>query len=263
MSQPEENWPQTNMDHDEEHDYELVCHVALHTPVKPSLSVIGVNPHRFSKWEKLRNAQGYVLKFLHSVTKHKTLLKINTVFNMSTVAGAELVIISICQEEAFGDEFQLLREGKAISKNSRIYKDSPYWDEGLLRVRGRIDAMKYATWDTRRPIILPRLHRVTSLITDFYHRKFHHHHNEIIINEMRQRYRVQGLRALVRATSKNCQLCRNRKARPSVPEMGNIPAERLAAYERPFTNTGVDFFGPIDIVVGRRREKRWAWFLLV
>ncbi|XP_070067010.1 uncharacterized protein [Drosophila virilis] len=43
--------------------------------------------------------------------------------------------------------------------------------------------------------------------------------------------------------------------------MGDLPIERLSPYTSPFTYTGVDYFGPYDIVVGRRREKRWGVLL--
>jgi len=38
--------------------------------------------------------------------------------------------------------------------------------------------------------------------------------------------------------------------------MGSLPPERLAIKELPFSNIGNDYFGPIEVVVGRRREKR-------
>lgn len=40
--------------------------------------------------------------------------------------------------------------------------------------------------------------------------------------------------------------------------MGSLPAERLSAFTRPFSYTGVDCFGPITVAVGRRVEKRWG-----
>lgn len=39
--------------------------------------------------------------------------------------------------------------------------------------------------------------------------------------------------------------------------MGELPPERVRPYVRPFTYTGVDFAGPFDVAIGRRREKRW------
>ncbi|XP_070067168.1 uncharacterized protein [Drosophila virilis] len=88
--------------------------------------------------------------------------------------------------------------------------------------------------------------------------RYHHLHNEIVVNELRQRYWVCGLRALVREVSNTCPACRIRRARPKPPGMGDLPIERLSPYTPPFTYTGVDYFGPYDIVVGRRREKRWG-----
>lgn len=54
------------------------------------------------------------------------------------------------------------------------------------------------------------------------------------------------------------RLCRNRKAKPQPPLMGNLPSVGLSPCTLPFTFTGVDYFGPIDVAVGRRREKHWG-----
>ncbi|XP_062702261.1 uncharacterized protein LOC134285478 [Aedes albopictus] len=40
--------------------------------------------------------------------------------------------------------------------------------------------------------------------------------------------------------------------------MGDLPKARLAAYVRPFSYIGVDYFGPFSVTVGRRVEKRWG-----
>ncbi|XP_055923565.1 uncharacterized protein LOC129953999 [Eupeodes corollae] len=38
----------------------------------------------------------------------------------------------------------------------------------------------------------------------------------------------------------------------------NLPPHRLTPYVRLFTYTGLDYFGPLQVSVGRRREKRWV-----
>lgn len=40
--------------------------------------------------------------------------------------------------------------------------------------------------------------------------------------------------------------------------MGQLPRVRLEYGVPPFTRTGVDYFGPIEVAVGRRREKRYG-----
>ncbi|XP_075163344.1 uncharacterized protein LOC142235979 [Haematobia irritans] len=40
--------------------------------------------------------------------------------------------------------------------------------------------------------------------------------------------------------------------------MSTLPPSRLASFERPFTYVGIDYFGPLYVTVGRRREKRWG-----
>ena len=49
-----------------------------------------------------------------------------------------------------------------------------------------------------------------------------------------------------------------RRANRTVPVMASLPRERLALCKPPFTNTVVDYFGPISVKRGRVTEKRWG-----
>jgi len=53
-------------------------------------------------------------------------------------------------------------------------------------------------------------------------------------------------------------MCKNHRAKPVLPEMGVLPKFRVQGFVRAFTHTGVDYFGPMEITVGRRREKRYG-----
>lgn len=40
--------------------------------------------------------------------------------------------------------------------------------------------------------------------------------------------------------------------------MGQLPPDRATPFVPPFSFTGVDLFGPFNVTIGRRKEKRWA-----
>lgn len=127
----------------------------------------------------------------------------------------------------------------------------------MLRVRGRIGKAAVAE-STKTPVILDGRHPFTKLLVDHAHRRAGHANNERVVNELRQRYWIIHLRPTVRAIAQRCQLCRVRKAAPVKPTTGDLPLERLSSYQRPFTSCGVDYFGPMTVVIGRRHEKRWG-----
>ena len=45
---------------------------------------------------------------------------------------------------------------------------------------------------------------------------------------------------------------------PQTPQMAVLPAAHLGAFQRPFAFAGIDYFGPLAVFVGRRREKPWG-----
>ncbi|XP_070067011.1 uncharacterized protein [Drosophila virilis] len=204
---------------------------------------------RFSKLEKLRAK----VRLDGGLDLQKTLL-------LKRRNEMDVILIRICQEEEFYGEITRLRSGRRLTdRKSLLFKWSPYVDDlGILRIKGRIDNKQGVEVCVKRPIILPRRHQLTYLLVEFYQRRYHHLYNEIVVNELRQRYWICGLRALVREVSNTCPACRIRRTRPKPPGMGDLPIERLSPYTSPFTYTGVDYLGPYDIVVGRRREKRWG-----
>ncbi|XP_062704039.1 uncharacterized protein LOC134286443 [Aedes albopictus] len=180
---------------------------------------------------------------------------------------AETYLLRQTQLEAYPDEVALLQLSQTepklsrtpLPKTSPLHQKSPWLDQnGILRMRGRIASCDYATEDAKHPVILPRDHPTTKLIIAHFHQKFHHQNYETVINEIRQKYSVPKLRTAFANVRKSCQRCKHHRANPRVPIMADLPAARLDAFARPFTHVGIDFFGPYEIVIGRRAEKRWG-----
>jgi len=126
-------------------------------------------------------------------------------------------------------------------------------DDQLLRIRGRAENLC-----PQQQIVLPYGHYVTRLIVNWYHRQMHHTMHEACINRIRGIYYIPRLRVLYKSARRACQRCRNDNASPKPPLMAQLPIARVAAYQRPFTYVGIDYFGPILVTVGRRKEKRWG-----
>ncbi|XP_063358825.1 uncharacterized protein LOC134648265 [Cydia amplana] len=171
---------------------------------------------------------------------------------------AEIAILRQTQIDFFGEEFALLREAKPLSKSSKLNPLCPIIDEdGLLRLDSRIKHMKNVDYATTSPIILDGRHPAVRLLIRHYHVEAAHAFNELVINELKQRFWILRCRSEVRMVARKCAYCLKRKATPHIPPTGDIPDVRLEHHKRPFTNTGLDYFGPVEVTIGRRREKRW------
>uniref|UniRef100_A0A182PWZ2 Integrase catalytic domain-containing protein n=1 Tax=Anopheles epiroticus TaxID=199890 RepID=A0A182PWZ2_9DIPT len=96
------------------------------------------------------------------------------------------------------------------------------------------------------------------MIVDDGHRRYRHGSQETVVNEVRQRYDVPSLRSVCKQVRRQCRTCVLLYAQPASPQMCELPAARLAAFCRPFSYTGIDYFGPMIIVNGRKTEKRWG-----
>lgn len=172
---------------------------------------------------------------------------------------AEELIIKKSQNDSFTADIFNLKQNEQLSSNSRLLNLTPVLDEqGLIRVGGRIRRVDGVSFDTVQPVILDGRHKVAQLIVEHYHRRSMHGANELVVNELRQRYWILKLRPTVRGVSSRCLFCKFRRGTPKPQRMADLPAARLQHNRRPFTFTGIDFFGPLEVTVGRRRQKRYG-----
>lgn len=258
LLQNEDSWP-TDVDIGSEPDYsdtELKT-VATHVFVTKPCTVYVEN---FSQWHRLRRAQAFLLrsaKLIAAKARHLPLPE--GPITCEELRMAETDLYRRAQFDEFKDEVvTLMQNAGQLDRRSSLLTFTPYMDEdGVLRVHGRIDAFDGPA-DIKRPVILPRNHNVTTLVLEHYHQKYHHINNETVVNEVKQKYAIPRLRQVLKRVKSECQRCRIQRAKVTEPMMAPLPPQRLAAFARPFTNVGVDCFGPLTVVVGRRSEKRWG-----
>lgn len=233
--------------------------VFLHHRTMPS-PLIEVD--RFSRWTRLTRAIGYVVR----AVKLFLGLKATGPLTQEELQRAEHLLWRQVQMKEFPDEYAALlynrdnpdKESKQIVKSSPLYKMSPMMDaDGVIRMDSRIIAAPRVTLEVKYPVFLPRNSRVTKLLIENYHIRFLHQNNETVFNELRQRFRIPRLRTVISKITKQCQYCRIQKASPQVPIMAALPEFRLTSFVRPFTHTGIDYFGPVFVKQGRSVVKRW------
>ncbi|XP_047991929.1 uncharacterized protein LOC125230713 isoform X2 [Leguminivora glycinivorella] len=183
----------------------------------------------------------------------------HTPLNADLIKAAERHILQRIQLDSFSEEFHCIINSKPIPSNSRLTKLSPsLGEDNLIHLAGRIKAVEDIDPETRSPILLDGRHPIARLLVQLYHRRAGHANNEYVINDIRQRFWLLRLRDTVRSVAHKCLFCKIRKSKPMNPATGDLPPQRLAHHQRAFTFTGLDYFGPVNVTVGRRHEKRYV-----
>lgn len=123
----------------------------------------------------------------------------------------------------------------------------------MTKLRGypsRLEMQRYCP--EKRPFL-------SILIARHYHVRFYHQNRAAIAAAIRARFWIPSVYRTLLTVQSSCQWCKNARARPSQPKMGQLPIHRVLPYVLPFTYTGVDLAGPFNVTIGRRHEKRWLF----
>lgn len=292
LKHSEEEWP-TEEKVASEKTGEERCHVALEKKTHEHLPDID----RISRWDTLIRATGRVLQFLDlcrpkkypvaaarrkrtkksaqqdpawSNLKKKNLKekrrthpeeekKKFACLEASYLLRAEQLWIRKVQDDSYSDErARIMNNAKPSSRDKLASLSVHIGEDGLLRLRGRISAAPGIEEETANPALLDGQHKYTKMYIQHVHEKMHHSGVELTVNELRQRFWITRIRPTVKNALRSCPTCMLRRAKPPNPSTGNLPAARLSHHVRPFSFTGLDYFGPLEVTVGRHREKRWV-----
>lgn len=193
----EDSWPE-DLSPAVTTEEELHVHFA-HTLTNPPSQI---EPERFSNWSRMVNAQALSTRYLNKLVAKVRGQSINGPLKSEELKEAEYTLYKLAQFDCFNEELSTLANPKEnfgpkayVKKSSSIYKYSPYLEkDGLLRVQGRIDKVNQIKFDTKRPIIMPKNHKITELLVNSFHRMFLHQNHETVVNELRQKYHIPKLR---------------------------------------------------------------------
>ncbi|XP_058811010.1 uncharacterized protein LOC131675893 [Topomyia yanbarensis] len=263
---------------------ELKAHLLVHD-VTLSCALLDIS--RISKWRILVRTMACVYRFVSNCRRKiegrpietlkatksqaKYLKKVDWMMERKPLKQeeyekAEYYLFKAAQSEVYEDELKVLLHNRehpvdrwlTVETSSPLYKLAPLVDnKGMVRMEGRTKNAEFLPFDLRFPIILQKEHPLTAKLVQHYREKFGHGYRETVKNELKQRFYVHGIGGVVQKVAKACVWCRVNRSRPHTPRMAPLPIQRLIPYQRPFSYVGVDYLGPFEVVVGRRKEKRW------
>lgn len=261
LLQDESNWPtETPSETDDKSIEEEIRPKFVGITFKKDNNLFLFN--RFSQYSRLRRAAAWVQRFISNVSaKRLKTQRTSGELTVPEIDDAELLLCRLVQASAYEEEIAALTKHRPISASSKIITLMPYLDDKeIIRISGRTDAALdiHLPASAKKPILLPKSHAFTNLIINYYHRRMHHQNDDAVTGAIREKFWIPHLRVIVRSSRLKCRQCKLRTVRPLPPVMGQLPIDRLTPHVRPFTFTGLDFFGPLFVTVGRRQEKRWA-----
>ncbi|XP_043283141.1 uncharacterized protein [Venturia canescens] len=202
---------------------------------------------KFSSFSKLRRIIAYCLR-LKRDNHYKGSL------NAEELNQAELKIVKLAQGAEFKQELQDLNDNHNIANSSKLKTLNPFVDEeGILRVGGRLKNAQLP-YTQRHPALLPRSHRITSLIIEHHHQQNYHSGIQTTLYAIRRQYWIIDGRSQIRKVIRNCITCFRANPTTAAYTMGNLPSLRVTE-ARPFSKVGVDYCGPFFIKEKKHRNR--------
>ncbi|XP_037792073.1 uncharacterized protein LOC119587407 [Penaeus monodon] len=254
---PEDSWPPVPSDNDnlgEDPEVKRESTVMMLKEKEPN----GVDEllARYSSWYALQRAVAWLRRFSAWIKEGRPRLEKSEI-KVTELQSARTAIIKYVQRVHFRDDIETLCNGK-LTKKSRLYRLEPMLDDQcVIRVGGR-QLSEYSDYSAR-PILLPKDHPVTALIVrDVHIFVARHSGREHTLANLRRHYWIVAGRPLIDRILRTCFTCRRVNSKPLTQRQGELPLERISANSPPFTNTGVDCFGPFNVTYMRRTVKRFG-----
>ena len=93
---------------------------------------------------------------------------------------------------------------------------------------------------------------IAKLLVKECHEKNFHIGREHTLATIRKKIWIPDCRGLIRKVLHDCLYCKKERIKPHVSLMSDLPKDRLDINEKPFHNTGIDFFGPILVKLSKK-----------
>lgn len=229
------------------------------TPMQPLNStgiLMVVDAQRYSTYPKLLRVIAYIQRFIQyckSTVEHRQYGPVTA----EELRMAEVNLLRSAQEEVYSEVVNVVASERSNSKRHTIVRQLHLYldNDRLLRSDGRIHNAP-VDYQTKFPILLPPKHRVTDLIIQEAHNTILHSGENATISQIRRKYWIPQIRQCVKSVLRTCVTCKKVISRPYLPPETPPLTKYRVEDSDPFTVTGVDFTGALQVKPGDRRNTK-------
>jgi len=207
-----------------------------------------------SSWVKLLRSVAWLLI---ATRRLKGSIRGEKHIDVDDMMEAEKLILAEVQRQYFGKERVTLTKYRTCGRQCKIKNLDPFIEDDLIRVGGRLRRAKIP-YDAKHPVLVPKESHVAKLLIRHCHFQVGHMGRETVLSKLRGKYWIVNGTSLVARELKSCVQCRKRMAKPMQQKMADLPLDRVEGDVPPFTNVGVDYFGPFWVKKERGQEKRYG-----
>eukprot|EP00794_Sanderia_malayensis_P006135 gene6135-biopygen5084 len=192
---------------------------------------------RHSTLSKLLRVTAYVQRFIANLRELKAGRRPKLgALEVEEMERAERLWIKDAQDSLRGsDEFEKLSVQLGVRN-----------EDELLVCKGRLGNADFE-YRRKHPILLPKQNAFTDLVIYDCHARVHHNKLRSTLTELRGRFWVPRGRQQVKRVVGKCQICKRLEGKAfKPPPTTELPSFRVTE-TLPFSNTGVDFAGPLYV----------------
>ena len=156
------------------------------------------------------------------------------------------------------ESLKIGRQQRQRRSKDRLGRLNPFIDSnGTMRVGGRLsNAQEDVAF--RFPYIIPKKAVCTRRLIEWHHKQVAHRGKHTTVSRLREYgFWIINSSKEVGAVVYHCVRCRWLRGRFEVQLMADLPISRTKVVP-PFTYCGVDLFGPVDVIEGRKVHKRYG-----
>ncbi len=207
---------------------------------------------RYSSFTYLVRVVAWIRRFFHNV-KHSRSERISeAVLTSAETLSSKLQLFRLSQHEVYPEVFDALVVGKKLPKSHSLSAyDVSLEADCLLRVSGRV-RQRENKHQLQSLVPLSLKSYLTCLFITSFHSINSHPGVSSMLCLLAGEFHIPGLKRFLKHLSRRCVICQKAYARPLSQQMGMLPAVRTTPAS-PFTSTGLDFAGPVQIRQGYTR----------